>query len=422
MRGNILRLIELGEALQIIQSSLRDYEPRVERAVLTQMSGRTLAEDVYAPIDIPPYDKSALDGYAVKTRLNSAVTPGSSFRIVGRHLACDENPPQIGEGEALYVSTGSRLPSGTTAVVRIEEAREKSGELQAVREISPGKNIVRAGSDVRRGDLVLRRGRVLTPFDEGLLGGLGVESVSVVARPRVTVISVGSEHLKSTGPRYQSNNYSLIIAGLIKDNRGEVSSMDVSPDDERELEGLIRRRLGGCDLIVTIGGCSVGIDDVVPRTIREMRGASLLFHGLRVHPCKPAGYGIVDGKPLLMLPGHIVSAVSAFYLLGSPIMSTLSGTEGSPFPLCIDAVCTRDVTPKPGMGYFTPVELTRRGGQYYATPMGWATDSLRNLVNAHGYILLSRGESIKAGEVVRVSLFNNYVVPGHAGKCDTGRS
>ncbi|MFJ5233173.1 gephyrin-like molybdotransferase Glp [Kitasatospora sp. NPDC088391] len=321
---------------------------------LLDAQGCRLAEDVLADGDLPPFDNSSMDGYALRTADTVRATGPypSVLAVVGDIAAGAGELPAVGPGQAVRIMTGAPVPPGAEAVAPVEwtdggtgtgRAADSMGpaaegeEVRVLRPVAEGAHIRRRGSDVTAGDTVLRAGTVLGPTQLGLLAAIGRGTVAVRPRPRVVVLSTGSELVppgEAAGPGqiHDSNSYTLaaaaIAAGAVAFRVGGV------PDDADTLRAVLEDQLGRADLIVTSGGVSVGAYDVVKEVFADYGGVD--FRRLRMQPGKPQGFGRIGagpGVPLLALPGNPVSAYISFELFVRPVIRTMLGAPDAHRPV-----------------------------------------------------------------------------------------
>lgn len=292
-----------------------------ERVVLEGASGRVLAERVIAPIDVPAFDRCAMDGFA----LHGAETSGASdynpltFAVIGQALPGRPYDGAVSAATAARVMTGAALPTGADAVVPAEYANEKAGEVDITLAVAPGKHIGRRGEDIRAGTIVMDARRRLRPQDLGLLASLGFADVSVVARPRVRVIVTGNEVVSPGDAKglYQIfDANSAMLRGLIERDGGVVEAHHKLGDDPARIRDALVAP--GADVILVSGGSSVGTEDHAPRLLAE--AGTLAIHGVAMRPSSPAGVGNIGDTLVFLLPGNPVSCLCAYdYFAGRAI-------------------------------------------------------------------------------------------------------
>jgi molybdopterin molybdotransferase len=316
-----MRDIALSEALELC--GRHRVETGSEAVPVRDAAGRVLAEDVRAAADIPTGDSSAMDGWAVR----AADTPGW-VRVVGEHRAGHGAAVRVTEGTAVRISTGALVPEGADAVVRLEECTAHGDLLEVPVEVRPGRDVRRRGEVIMRGVLMLAAGTTVTAAAVTSLGAVGLARVAVRRRPRVAVIGLGDElvplgGVARPGEVYDSNRFG--VAAQAEDAGAEVISCTRVGDDPAAVVAAIRVALAaGANLVVTIGGASVGPHDHV-RPSMEAAGVRPVFHGVRVRPCRPVWLGAGDDAVGLALPGNPASAAIAFHLFGRVLLGRGSG-------------------------------------------------------------------------------------------------
>jgi len=393
-----LRLISLEEALAAIQESLVNNRLDVEEVSIVDSPGRVLAEDIHAPSNVPPKDLAALDGVAVKSEDLKNASHQSPARLYLKKTYVDS----INSGEAALIATGMPLPAGADAVVRYERFRLEGDYVSIVEKIEPGKDVMMRGEEVKEGELLLEAGRLITPEFAAMLMELSFKKIRVFRKPRLAIISVGSELCEGYKERgIEAINYSYIISRKAIEDGVEISQLTVLPDDEDEFTAKLSELSKTCDVIFTSGGCSVGPNDIVPRAINSIANAKIVFHGVKCYPAKPTGYAMINGKPILMMPGHVVSMYVSYQLFGRKIINLLTGRSE---PLnAYPAVLGSDVHGKAGLTSIILIDLELRDGILRAMPLRSSSSAFKSLLKADGYILVKGDKVLKAGETVLVS-------------------
>lgn len=395
--------ISLDEARRRLGASVRPIT-RTEQVPLAGAAGRVAACDVTASVEVPPFARSAMDGYAVvaaDTHGATRHTP-TRLRIVDRIYTGQVSRQRIGPGTCAEIATGAPMPEGADAVVMVEETAPATGAgVDILAAASPGQNIGRRGADIRPGDLVVGRGDALSPSRVGALAAIGCATLEVYARPRVAVLSTGNEVIDpgtplAPGQIYDVNRFTL--AALIAANGGLV---DPRPPVHDTLDALTAalEACAGADVIIFSGGSSVGERDLIVDLIAA-RG-ELILHGIAVKPGKPTAFAIVGGTPFFGMPGNPTSCLSNAYILFVPF---LRSTARLPLyrPHTVQApLGTRIVSPA-GRHQFYTVRL--RDGRAYPAFKG--SGEITSLSQADGYIEIPADQStVEEGTVVEVTLF-----------------
>jgi molybdopterin molybdotransferase len=356
-----------------------------------------------------------MDGYAVRARdtFGASASQPAYLKLIATVEMGKEASRPTGKGEAIRISTGGMLPPEGDAVVMIEYTEEVGdGMLEIHRGVSPWQNVIQIGDDIKKGDLVFRRGRRLRSHDLGALTGIGISSLSVYKKPRVSLISTGDEIVDVDteplpGQVRNINQHSLV--GLIEECGAELNDLGVVRDDREDLVKTLSRALEWSDLVLLSGGSSVGARDIAMDAILSLPQAELLFHGISVSPGKPTIFAKVGGRPLLGLPGYPVSALVIFDLFAAPLIRALGGedpTTASRFQKSTRAILKTNVASQTGREDYVRVSLEEINGRFYATPLPSKSGAIFTLVKADGMIRIDLNqEGVEQGEEVEVILF-----------------
>ena len=276
-------------------------------------SGRILAEDIISPANVPDFDRSAMDGYA----LNAEATFGATsynplmFKVVGQVTPGESYKGVLKPGEAISIMTGAPVPSGANAVLMAENAEFSNDNIQVLEAVPPGKHVGKVGEDIKKNQKLLRQGRCLRPQDIAVLASVGFTNIKVVRKPEVKLLITGNELLKPgeqpCGVQIVDSN-SVMLAPLIKRDGGLLAKVHHVPDDRDLLQQHLSKT--DADLVCMTGGTSVGIEDHGPMLVDEL--GELLAHGIPMRPAAPTGFGLINGKKIFLLPGNPVSCLSAY--------------------------------------------------------------------------------------------------------------
>jgi len=400
----VLNVITLEEALALIQ---REFVPAAapERVPLGRALGRTLAEDVLSQEYVPDFDRSTVDGYALRAR----DTFGCSDAIPA--LLTRQGSIRMGEGADFVlqegccasIPTGGALPQGADSVVMVEYTEDYGdGTIGVAKPVAPGENMIFRGDDVRPGKVLLRRGHVLRPQDIGALAALGVSQVSVYRPLRIGILSTGDELVppeQVPGPGQIRDVNSLLVQSQLTAYGVEALSYGIVPDEEERLRETVARVLAECDGVILSGGSSVGLKDASARVISSF--GPLLFHGLALKPGKPTLLGKCGNKPLVGLPGHPVAAFFVTELFVLPLLARLGGREGR--PRWLTARLTENVSANHGRAQYCPCRLHRAGDELWAEPIRTKSGLITALTAADGYFCVERDrEGLMRGAQVDV--------------------
>ncbi|MEE9474282.1 MAG: gephyrin-like molybdotransferase Glp [Candidatus Hydrothermarchaeaceae archaeon] len=394
----------VDEALGILMDRVKPLP--VENIDIADAPNRVLAREVTAGLDIPPFNRSAMDGYAVKgeNTFGAGQTNPIYFRVIGEVVQGVSPQMEAGEFEAVKIMTGGELPEGTDAIVMLEYTRKREKEIEVVKAVAPGKNVSLKGEDVKKGDVVLKKGRVLRLHDVGVLAALGLDKIEVAKRPTVGIISTGDELAMpgkkiKTGQVYDSNSYAL--SALVVSSKGIPNMLGVIKDDHAELKDAIRRSLEH-DAVILSGATSVGEKDVVPEIVEEL--GEVLVHGVSMRPGGPTGLGIIDEKPVFMLPGHPAASIFGFEVFVRPALQKMQGAiPYNPYPQT-EGVLKKKIASELGRRDFVWVTVNEKGG---VTPVRTSsTGIVSSLVRADGFVVVPENtEGVEKGKKVKVKLW-----------------
>jgi molybdopterin molybdotransferase len=392
------------------------YTPRprgTERVALRRAYRRVLAADVVAPEDLPEFDKSTVDGYAVHVADTAAASSGRpvALRIVGEVEM--GRPPEfaIHAGEAARIPTGGMLPEGADGVIMFEDTRLRDERtVEATRPTGQGENVIRRAEDVRRGAVVLHAGTRLRPQDVGLLAGIGVVEVEVFLQPRVAVLATGDEIIPpdrrpTAGQVRDINTYT--ISALVQQEGGVPEVHEIIPDDRERLLGTLRTARATSDLVLVSGGSSVGEKDAVAWAINAMGAPGVVVHGVNIKPGKPTILGVVDGTPVVGLPGHPVSGMVIFDVFVRDLLRGLAGrTPPRNLGRLVRARMERRVPSAGRREDHVRVFLEERDGALWAIPQLGKSGIITTMTRADGLVVVPPGrDGVAEGDEVTVELF-----------------
>ena len=394
--------IPIAEARQIIHTHLTGID-RVERVDLSTAHDRVLAQDIVSAVDVPPFSRAAMDGYAVRAE----DTFGAS-RAEPAILHCIE---QVFTGQtpvhALHsrqcaeIATGAPLPAGADAVVMVEESDSNGSDVRIFMPVYPKQNVGRQGADIQSGQTVLRSGELLTPSKVGVLAALGTTALSVFARPRVAILSTGNEIVApgeplGAGQIYDINRFT--IAALVDQHGGTPRSYRTVADTIDDLSRAVDECLEN-DVLIFSGGSSVGERDLI-LDVLAARG-EVFFHGIAVKPGKPMAFGQIDGRLFFGMPGYPTSCLTNTYALFVPALRRLARLPAWT-PRTVTVPLASRIVSATGRHQFFTVRIEKD----IAVPAFKTSGDITSMSRADGYIEIpAHTDIVEAGETVEVKLF-----------------
>ncbi|ABL88167.1 molybdenum cofactor synthesis domain protein [Pyrobaculum islandicum DSM 4184] len=407
MRG-FKSLTPIAEAQRIVLNAIT-HVPQEALVALPESLGLYASRDIISSIDVPPFDRAAFDGYAVRSEdtLGASRTNPILLRIVGKSLPNSPYTNVLKPGEAVEIATGAPLPEGADAVVPYEEAVKRDGYLEVYRPVPRFYYVSRRGEDIAAGEVVLRRGKKIKPWDLGVLASVGVRQVYVY-KITAALISTGSELVEleeaSPPPGKVINSTRHVITAILKEFGVDVYYMGIVPDDEEIIYRAIKEALNRFDIVITTGGVSVGEPDYVIKAVSHLK-PEVLIHGIAARPGRPNSAAVVGGKPIVMLSGFPVASIVGFEVFVKPIILKMVGAREEPLPTA-RAVLTRRVTTPINVRSFVRVRVYKEGGRLYAEPLAVTGSGILSTLTKGNALLIvpENREGYDEGEEVEVIL------------------
>jgi len=407
----------LDEAQRTIESHFRPVALGEEEAVLLEAYNRVLSEDVVSTLDIPPFNRSTVDGYAVKAEETFGADENQPVTLkVSGVVSVGEQPRvKVEQGETAEIVTGAPIPEGADAVVMVEDTEREDSELRVFSHVTAHENVMKKGSDIKKGEAVLKKGQVLGSSEIGVLAALGLTKAKVLRVPMVAVLSTGGEVTEPGQPLppgkiYDINAYSIGTA--VAECGAKPVYFGVVPDEKAMLSKALQTALASADMVITSGGVSVGPRDYTPEIVDSLGKPGIVVYGIAIKPGKPTTVGFVGDKPVFSLPGHPTSALLIFYLLARPAIQRLAGRTVTPMKTVRAAAGSRMFSAK-GRRTFVMVRLMfDKSCRLIAEPVeSGASGAITTLAKADGFVEIPENEQfVDADDEVVVTLFRN--VPG----------
>ena len=415
-QDQFLTVLSREDALARFEAALLPRPVPGEQRPLAEALGCALSEDVVAPIDVPPFDRSNVDGFAVRSADLASASEAAPvrLRLNDEVIACGSAPTRpVLSGTATSIATGGPVPRGADAIVMVEHTQPSgSRAIEIRRAASPGQFVSYAGSDIARGEALLRTGTIIGSREIGMLAACGIARVSVARRPRVAIISTGDELVQPgerLGPAAIYDTNGAIVTAAISENGGEAVFLGAVPDDEQRLEAAMRNALASSDMLVLSGGTSKGAGDVSHRIIARLGEPGIIAHGVALKPGKPLCLAVCDGKPVIILPGFPTSAMFTFHDMIVLVLRKMAG-----LPPRSDAKVTARVpvriASELGRTEFVMVSLVEGADGLIAYPSGKGSGAITSFAQADGFLKIDAlADQMPANTQAEVTLFTPHV-------------
>ncbi len=425
-----LDVIDRDEADRRFRAALDLTPLEAETVPLAVALGRVLADDVVAPVDVPSFERSNVDGFAVQSAdaFGASEDRPRTLSLNAQTLATGMTPREsISAGTATVIATGAMLPRGADAVIMIEHTDVRDGRLVVRRPVPPGSHITFTGTDIGRDEIVLRRGELLTSRETGVLAALGIDEVAVVRRPKVAILSTGDELLPPGAPMkpgFIHDSNSTVLTDAVRELGGDPVMLGIFPDDERRLLDGLHSALN-CDAILVSGGTSKGVGDVSCRAVEKLGPPGIVAHGVALKPGKPLCLAVVQPAgargeaadrrpvPIAVLPGFPTSAIFTFHEFFAPVLRRMAGRRDETAAV-VSARLPLRVNSERGRTEYLLVGLIEQPGtgEYVAYPMGKGSGSVTAFSRADGFVVIPRQrEYVECDENVSVYLLSARLQP-----------
>jgi molybdopterin molybdotransferase len=373
---------------------------------LHQALNRVLAEDIIAREDLPRFNRSAVDGYALKSEGTSGA---SQFKPAFFQVTESD---EVDSKQAKQVWTGNAIPMGANAVVMLENTKRRDGEIEVWVQLAPGENVSKKGEDIKKGENAVKAGTRLKPYHLGLLAALGISEVRVVKKPRIAVLATGNE-LAEIGSKPAENQIfesnSVMLSAMCHELGAEPVDLGIAKDDVNEINETLRRGLLNSDAVITTGGTSVGGLDLVPDAVNKMGKPGVVVHGVAMRPAMPTALAVLGGKPVLILSGNPVAAIIGFEVFARPSICKMLGMKKEELRPVLKAIMTRKVATALGRKTYVRVRVLQKKGEFRAEPVSArGSGAISTMTKGNGFVIVPEDrEGVSEGELVMVHLFGD---------------
>jgi molybdopterin molybdotransferase len=399
------KLTLTDQALETWMSTWRVVNSQSTMVSLQDALGRILAEDLVAKESLPRFDKSAMDGYAVKSLDTNGASQSKPVT-----LQLTENQ-EVENGQARQIWTGNPIPKGADAVVMVEETQKVSGKLEVWCQVTLWQNVSKIGEDIKSGTLIAKSGTRLSPYHIGLAAAMGHSELKVAQKPKIAILATGNELAEVGAPLignliYDSNK--IMISAECKELGAQTTDLGIARDNVDEIADKIREALKTHDAVITTGGTSVGGLDLVPDAVNKLGNPGVVVHGVALRPAMPTAVAVLEGKPVLILSGNPVASVIGFEVFGRAMVCRLQGMGRTEPRSMVKATLKRKVVSALGRKTYVRVLVTLKGDELFAEPMSAkGSGSISTMTQSNGFMVVPENrEGINEGESVFVHLFS----------------
>jgi molybdopterin molybdotransferase len=400
------KLTSVEEAQRLFSNAVHVGKTKTVRTSLDSALSRILVEDIVAPNDLPRFDRSAVDGYAVGAK-DTARASQFKPRIL---QITEEN--QVSNKQARQVWTGSPVPEGANAVVMLEDTKQTEDGIEVWTAVTPSENVSKRGEDIAKGEVALEAGTRLMPHHLSLIAALGIVEVKVFEKPRIGILTTGDE-LVEVGAKptrdqiLDANKHAL--SAMCRELGAEPSDLGIAKDDANEILGKLRLGLERTDAVLTSGGTSVGGSDLVPEIIGKLGKPGVIVHGVAMRPAMPTALAVAERKPIIVLPGNPVAAMIGFEVFARPLICRMLGLKNEEHRPIVEARMARKVATSLGRKTFVRVFVRPHNSEFLADPISARGSGLiSTMTKANGYVIVpDNREGLMENECVSVHLFDS---------------
>lgn len=393
----------MDEALQTWLNVLKVETCSDTTVPLNKALNRVLATDLIATYDLPPFDKSAVDGYALKAKDTTGAT---QFKPVTLQLTETE----VAARQARQIWTGNPIPKGANAVIMLENTKKANGKLEIWTQLARGGNVSKKGEDVKKGENIIEAGTRLKPYHIAMLSAMGNTETQVTQKPRIAIIATGNE-LTEAGSKpaenqiYESNG--IMLSAMCQELGAEPACLGIAKDNLEEITQKLKTALENFDAVITSGGTSVGGFDLVPDAVNNLGKPGVIVHGMALRPAMPTALATLNGKPVIILSGNPVAAIIGFEVFARPLICKMLGMKHTEPRPTLNAVMTRKVATTLGRKTYVRVKVTQKNNEFFSEPVSSrGSSAISTMTRGNGFIIVPENrEGITKQEKVTVHLF-----------------
>ncbi len=406
------KLISVDEAKKILAQNFNAKPVGKEFVLLSEAYNRVLAADVVSPVAIPPFNRSTVDGFAAKSTdtFGAEENRPVALKLAGRVNIGEAPRIKVEKGTVAEIVTGAPIPEGADAVIMVEYTMRKDQTILVNQSVSLDENVMKAGADIRKGEIVLKKNVVLSPIEIGALAAIGLAKVEVYKRPRVAIFSTGTEVIEPGNPLKEGKIFDInahTLSAAVKECGGKPLNMGIVQDEPEQMKAALEKALTIADAVITSGGVSVGPTDIIPGVLDTLGKPGVIVYGMAIKPGKPTTIAVVNNKPVFSMPGHPASTLLIFRLFARPAISLMAGRREEP-TLTISAVTSDRLFPSRGRRTYITVTLKKdESGRIVALPVPTGlSGAITTLTKADGFFIIHENQQfLEKGQNIEVELF-----------------
>ncbi len=403
------KLTSIDDAKRKFYDKLEIKPLKVTKVPLRSALNMVLAEDTIAKTHVPRFDRSAVDGFAVKGKETEGSTQfePTIFELTDNDLLETKQTKQVW--------TGNLLPERADAVIMLENTRRRGDKIEVWTPVTPRENVFKRGEDISKGQIAIRAGTRLKPQHLGLMAALGVTEAKVFERSKIAILATGNE-LVEIGRTPQKDQIfetnRLVLSAMCIEIGAQPLDLGIAKDDTNEILDKVKTGLEKADLVVTSGGTSVGGLDLVPDAVNKIGRPGVIVHGVAMRPAMPTALAVVDNRPIVILPGNPVAAMIGFEAFAKPLIEIMSGLRKTEERFATEAKMTKTISTTLGRRTFVRVQVFKKNNELLAEPISVRGSSMiSTMTRANGYAIVPENrEGLEKGEMVTVHLFDNIDV------------
>jgi molybdenum cofactor synthesis domain-containing protein len=404
-------LVSVDEAHQILAKNFKPMPVGKEKVPLSEAFNRILALDLVSPLDIPPFNRSTVDGFAVRAddTFGAQEDRPAKAKLIGEVKVGEAPKVKVKKGTVAEIVTGAPIPPGADAVVMVEHTEQKDDAILIHQPVAHGENVMKEGSDIHKDEMVLRKGTAISPYEVGVIAAIGLNEVEVYKRPRVAIFSTGAEVIEPGKPLKQGKIYDInahALSSAVTECGGQPLNMGIIQDETESMTKALKTALNAAEAIMTSGGVSVGPTDIIPKVLAKLGKPGVVVYGVAIRPGKPTTIALINDKPVFSLPGHPASSMLIFHLFVRPILLAMAGREPET-PVTMTAVTSERLFPSRGRRTYVTVKLRKdKSGEILASPVPTGlSGAITTLAKADGFIVIHENQQfIDKGQKVKVEL------------------